>query len=60
MNEQADLLLAQTWGRSDVLEPPCVYAHVSKPRGQAGWGFEQPAVVEGIRAYSREVGTGWS
>jgi len=26
-------------------------------QGQAGWGFEQPGLVEGVPAHSREVGT---
>jgi len=25
--------------------------------GQAGWGFEQPSIVEGVPAHGREVGT---
>jgi len=26
-------------------------------QGQAGWGFEQPAVVQGVPAHGRGVGT---
>jgi len=26
-------------------------------QGQAGWGFEQPGLVEGVPACGREVGT---
>ena len=29
-------------------------------QGQAGWGFEQPAVVQGVPAHGRGVGTSWS
>ena len=27
-------------------------------RGQAGWGFEHPAIERGVPAYSRGIGTG--
>lgn len=32
---------------------------VQSVQSQAGWGFEQTGLVEGVTAHGREVGTRW-
>lgn len=43
-----------------VCQRSCECFNHRSVQGQVKWGFEQPALVEGVPTYGRGIGTRWS